>query len=393
MATCAFDGNNGLNHVCNYAPAGNEPNAFGLEFRPFVRGKRGEDCGSNYDSVTGLCDCGGKVCLNGGVLDPKTCTCKCTYAGGMTLPWVSGDDCQLDCTRNPIDFPNNNCEAYDCKTTAIYDMCPIFCNLCPRVSLPAALKKKYGAKFKLVLYRQWAKYDKTLPRSYKQWRKMIEKSKLPKPDDWGPWEPFDPTEEQKRKPTKVTGKSGKITAEKYRKEKPNRKAKSTSVVTGKESSSKGRKDLSEASKKRRTAKGKKGKEGTAENRQRHVKPSERKSGHRSEEHIKWLKEVQKKWEKLVGTFSQNWNVEVNSIERHKAENEARIWRNRNLDNTNLYGEKLRTSADNSNWEIDPNSIQYRMFNEDKNNGPDADEDDVVRDTLYAQKTKIPFPLK
>ncbi|XP_074641167.1 cysteine-rich venom protein Mr30-like [Tubulanus polymorphus] len=125
-------GNKGEYFVCNYARAGNEPGYYGKMDRPYIRSNttKGSDCGTNYNSKTGLCDCKDvKFCLNGGKMNPKTCKCTCPK-----VPWIVGPNCELDCSKGVKDEPGFDCVPMDCESDDIFDMCPDFCNLCSGTS-------------------------------------------------------------------------------------------------------------------------------------------------------------------------------------------------------------------------------------------------------------------
>ncbi|KAL3842071.1 hypothetical protein ACJMK2_020136 [Sinanodonta woodiana] len=108
-------------YVCNYAPAGNLDPAF-----PYKRGLRCADCPSKCSN--GLCDCGNKVCLNGGKMDLDKCTCTCNEG----LPFYFQPSCSLNCTE--IHDPNW-CSQYGesgcSKYTNVPQECPSMCNWCP----------------------------------------------------------------------------------------------------------------------------------------------------------------------------------------------------------------------------------------------------------------------
>ena len=57
----------------------------------------------------GLCDCGGKVCKNHGIMDVKTCQCACSSVGlilgEINELYISGDECQhVDCPTGDYHF-------------------------------------------------------------------------------------------------------------------------------------------------------------------------------------------------------------------------------------------------------------------------------------------------
>ncbi|XP_013420853.1 uncharacterized protein LOC106181113 isoform X2 [Lingula anatina] len=129
---CGFAQCNGTKtfYVCNYAPSGNLRHKVKT---PYKAGPTGSSCKKNFDSRSGLCDCGGKVCKNGGELDVSTCQCKCKDTW-----WIEkGGECDLDCS---IAFDLNICASSggkwgkrECQKFADvpYSFCPITCKLCP----------------------------------------------------------------------------------------------------------------------------------------------------------------------------------------------------------------------------------------------------------------------
>ncbi|XP_061184371.1 cysteine-rich venom protein latisemin-like [Saccostrea echinata] len=111
------------NYVCNYGPAGN------MDYNnPYISGPSCNNCGNKCSG--NLCDCSGKVCENGGILDSNTCTCTCKMASSTYI----GDTCQLNCTKhtdNPLVcgkqvFPRH-CDLF----TNVPEDCPTMCNVCP----------------------------------------------------------------------------------------------------------------------------------------------------------------------------------------------------------------------------------------------------------------------
>ncbi|XP_074643338.1 cysteine-rich venom protein-like isoform X2 [Tubulanus polymorphus] len=129
MATCE----SGDLYICNYGEAGNFRDKYGKKERPYFKSStRGSDCGSNYDASSGLCDCGTSVCFNGGRLSPNTCKCDCSNSyTKKTIPWVVGPNCELDCSKGAKDDESQmRCQSYACQTSAIFQRCPVFCNLC-----------------------------------------------------------------------------------------------------------------------------------------------------------------------------------------------------------------------------------------------------------------------
>ncbi|CAG2211631.1 CRISP [Mytilus edulis] len=106
--------------VCNYA--------YTLVWEeysvPWKNGQPCEACPNNC--VDGLCDCGGKMCMNDGSLDLGTCECTCINHPNSPF---QGDECQsLNCAVSSPGY----CNGY---TTDLQDMyCRIYTNLrneCP----------------------------------------------------------------------------------------------------------------------------------------------------------------------------------------------------------------------------------------------------------------------
>ncbi|XP_060576531.1 venom allergen 5-like [Ruditapes philippinarum] len=108
-------------HVCNYSPAGN----FDIN-KPYKSGKNCGACGNCKDK---LCDCGEKVCENGGDIDTNTCNCKCKQSFHI------GDFCQLDCRNltEPFQCGTGSYDANGCVTfsTTVPFECPKTCHVCP----------------------------------------------------------------------------------------------------------------------------------------------------------------------------------------------------------------------------------------------------------------------
>lgn len=110
------------NYVCNYGPAGN------MDYNnPYLAGTA---CSGCTGSCSGdLCDCSGKVCLNGGTMDPSTCSCSCKTPATTYV----GDTCQLNCSihaDNPgctTFYSPSHCDQY----VNVPEDCPALCNVCP----------------------------------------------------------------------------------------------------------------------------------------------------------------------------------------------------------------------------------------------------------------------
>lgn len=107
--------------VCNYAPAGN----FDIN-NPYRTGTSCSKCNSKCSN--NLCNCGSKVCLNFGEMNPDTCTCSC-----MKYPHYVGNNCALDCDLLSED---RNCGVFyrknECSVYSNYPFqCPALCDVCP----------------------------------------------------------------------------------------------------------------------------------------------------------------------------------------------------------------------------------------------------------------------
>lgn len=115
-------GTNGHIYACNYGPPGQTNN------QPYTNGTSCAQCPSQCND--NLCDCNGKVCLNGGTLDLNTCTCTCKWP--HHIPDLN---CALNCSDGKQDpwqcgtgsWTTSNCKAY---SNLPYD-CPKMCSLCP----------------------------------------------------------------------------------------------------------------------------------------------------------------------------------------------------------------------------------------------------------------------
>jgi len=106
-------------YVCNYAygQTGEQMK------RPYTSGSSCSECPNHCQN--NLCDCGSKVCLNGGTLNLSTCQCDCKPAG-----LFSGEHCEI--VTCPARDPNQ-CVQYDeqdCKKYRnIPSKCPWKCGL------------------------------------------------------------------------------------------------------------------------------------------------------------------------------------------------------------------------------------------------------------------------
>jgi len=90
--------NTGYNLVCDYGPEGNV-----LRTAPYTPARNNREICKKCPGKCrdGLCDCGGKVCYNGGNLDVSTCSCSChsLWAGPTCLekkcPPTDPEECGL----------------------------------------------------------------------------------------------------------------------------------------------------------------------------------------------------------------------------------------------------------------------------------------------------------
>ncbi|KAL5007823.1 hypothetical protein ScPMuIL_016629 [Solemya velum] len=107
--------------VCNYGPAGNVNGQ-----QPFEKGKSCEACPGRC--TDNLCDCGRKVCLNGGTMNLETCECKCEKK--FHVPPACGLDCSL--VNEPSYCGEGSHDWLGCQR--YYNVpytCPITCRTCP----------------------------------------------------------------------------------------------------------------------------------------------------------------------------------------------------------------------------------------------------------------------
>lgn len=120
MAKCG----NVFYYVCNYGPSGNVNSID----KPYIRGDTCNSCKTNC--IEKLCDCSGKVCYNGGQLDPSTCTCTCN----KKLNLYNNELCELECLEKGDNslcgkrpFNRGSCHY---NREASYN-CPWLCDICP----------------------------------------------------------------------------------------------------------------------------------------------------------------------------------------------------------------------------------------------------------------------
>ncbi|CAG2196331.1 CRISP [Mytilus edulis] len=104
--------------VCNYAYGQYQEDIQ----RPYTAGVKCGECPDHCDN--GLCDCGDTICENFGVLDVKTCTCKC-------LPYYSGKSCEQVTCAIPEHTACSKQTINDCRTGVnIAAVCPKACGRC-----------------------------------------------------------------------------------------------------------------------------------------------------------------------------------------------------------------------------------------------------------------------
>ncbi|KAK6176020.1 hypothetical protein SNE40_014386 [Patella caerulea] len=113
---------NGRPHyVCDYAKA----QLFDELSKPYETGSITAQCRNNANSSGKLCDCSGKICLNGGTIDLATCTCAC-------VALYKGSDCsELNCPAEDGQFCNNGYKKEFCdKYSNVPTECPYMCDIC-----------------------------------------------------------------------------------------------------------------------------------------------------------------------------------------------------------------------------------------------------------------------
>lgn len=116
----------GYNLVCNYGPEGHA-----VRTRPYTPALNDEEicnkCPGRCNN--GLCDCGGKVCYNGGSLDVRTCQCSCNPLWGgprcleKNCPPTDPEECGLP---YPKGYPKSYCKQFP----EIRNQCPYMCGVC-----------------------------------------------------------------------------------------------------------------------------------------------------------------------------------------------------------------------------------------------------------------------
>lgn len=110
-------------YVCDYA-AGQSNLAYPYTAaRPGTGEGRCSACPNTCNK--GQCDCQGLVCLNGGKLDPNSCTCTCTklYTGKSCEQLVCPAKDKWICRR---DWPESYCKQF----TNVPEECPYMCGVC-----------------------------------------------------------------------------------------------------------------------------------------------------------------------------------------------------------------------------------------------------------------------
>lgn len=111
-ALCA---NNKAFWVCNYSHGQSTDDVK----RPWSEGKDCADCSGTCNN--GLCDCGGKVCANGGILKVETCACGCEEPFyGATCDNVDCSKPDIPACNSSAQWTKDNCHNYsnfksDCR--------------------------------------------------------------------------------------------------------------------------------------------------------------------------------------------------------------------------------------------------------------------------------------
>jgi len=109
-------------YACNYGAS----QVYASNIAPYTSGKR---CAACPDSCrNGLCDCAGKLCLNGGTLDINTCKCSCPEL-------YSGEECEtLNCPDADTKWMCRNHKIGRVESCTHYynfeNDCPYLCGLC-----------------------------------------------------------------------------------------------------------------------------------------------------------------------------------------------------------------------------------------------------------------------
>nr|QBH70092.1 CreCAP-ShK6 [Colubraria reticulata] len=116
LAFCQND-RYGRYYVCNYASGQTR-----LDF-PYTKGSRCLACPNSCPN--GLCECGRRVCLNGGTLNLRTCSCKCPSV-------YKGELCEeMNCPNEDPSFCSRSHQFSDCKRYSnLPHLCPYMCKLC-----------------------------------------------------------------------------------------------------------------------------------------------------------------------------------------------------------------------------------------------------------------------
>ncbi|XP_041377061.1 multiple epidermal growth factor-like domains protein 10 isoform X2 [Gigantopelta aegis] len=107
-----------IHHICNYAVGQSS-----IQY-PYISGTSAAACPNKRSG--NLCDCGGKLCFNGGTIDISTCTCTCPAL-------YKGDLCE---TLNCPTLDPSSCSIYTldkCQTNLyVRNACPQRCGICPK---------------------------------------------------------------------------------------------------------------------------------------------------------------------------------------------------------------------------------------------------------------------
>lgn len=117
-------------YVCNYAPSMNV-SEISTPYTTSASSTWCDSCPGRCDNVTArLCDCRGKLCLNGGQINLINCTCDCIKG----VHTYDSQYCELICDPNGDDplcgkppFENTTCG----KRPLTDYHCPWMCDICP----------------------------------------------------------------------------------------------------------------------------------------------------------------------------------------------------------------------------------------------------------------------
>nr|QBH70090.1 CreCAP-ShK4 [Colubraria reticulata] len=103
-------------YVCNYAAAQSRLG------KPYTLGSPCLACPNNCQN--GLCNCGSRICLNGGTLNLRTCSCECPSV-------YKGEHCEeLHCPREDPTHCSKSSAGECTKYVNVRNVCPYLCGLC-----------------------------------------------------------------------------------------------------------------------------------------------------------------------------------------------------------------------------------------------------------------------